>query len=267
MRGVGITLLGLVGAAAAAAAAAEAAPLAPICTDRPGKSSSTCTVPKGHWQVESSVADWSLTKGGGSRGTSLALGSTAVKYGVSDTLHVEIAASPFVRNRVRSEEDRTTVSGIGDVSVKAKRRLTAADAHFTAAIVPFVKLPAARSGIGNGKVEGGLVVPLNWSIAGTPLALSSSPELDFVADADGSGYHLAGASTLSLGFAATGRLSLAAELWTGWDWDEQTTRQASLGTNAALILSDTVQIDAQVDFGLTRDSADIEIASGLSVRF
>ena len=260
MRGVAIGF-------AALASAAGAAEVEPICTDRPGKSSSTCTVPRGMWQIESSVADWSLTKIGGTRSTSLALGSTALKYGVSESMHVEVAASPYVRNRERSGGERTTARGFGDLTVKVKQRLTAADAAFSAALVPFVKLPTAPRRISNGKAEGGLVVPLSWSIGETPFSLSSSPELDLIADGDGGGYHLAGAGTLSIGIAATDRLSLAAELWTGWDWDESTTRQASLGTNAALQLTDDLQIDAQVDFGLNRDSADVEISSGLSVRF
>ena len=239
----------------------------PICTDRPGKGSSTCTVPKGYWQVESSVADWSLTKSDGTRSNSLALGSTAFKYGVSESMHVEVAVTPYVRNRDKSDDGRTTVSGIGDVTVKVKQRLTAEDAAFSAALVPFVKLPTASKRIGNGKAEGGLIVPLSWSLGDTPFSLSSSPEIDLIADGDGDGYHAAGAATLGLGLAASDRLSLAAELWTGWDWDEDTTRQASIGTNAAYQITSELQIDGQVDFGLTRASADVEIAGGVSVRF
>ena len=252
---------------AAIAGAADAEPLAdPICTDRPGKSSSTCTVPKGSWQIESSIADWSLTKVYGTRSTSLAIGSTAVKYGLCESLHAEVAFTPYIRNRERSDEDRTTDSGFGDVTVRVKQRLTAVDAGFSAALVPFVKLPTASKRIGNGKAEGGLIVPLSWSI-GETLSLSSSPELDLIADGDGDGYHVAGAGTLSLGIAASERLSIAAELWTGWDWDEDTTRQASIGTNAAYKITNDFQVDAQADFGLTRDSADVEIAGGVSMRF
>jgi hypothetical protein len=219
------------------------------------------------WQVESGLADWSLATSGGTRSTSLAVGSTALKYGLTDAMHIEVAASPYVRNRERSDEVRTTDSGFGDVTVKVKHRLTAADAAFSVALVPFVKLPAASKRIGNGKAEGGLVVPLSWALGDTPLSLSSSPELDLIADGDGDGYHVAGAGTLSLGIAATDRLSVAAELWSGWDWDEQTTRQASLGANAAYKITSELQIDGELDFGLTRDSADIEVAGGVSVRF
>jgi hypothetical protein len=72
---------------------------------------------------------------------------------------------------------------------------------------------------------------------------------------------------LSIGFAATDRLSVAAELWSGWNWDEETVRQSSVGANAAYRLSDSLQIDGEVDFGLTRESADVELSGGVSVRF
>ena len=153
------------------------------------------------------------------------------------------------------------------MTVKVKQRLTAADAAFSAALVPFVKLPTAPKRIGNGKVEGGLIVPLSWALGGTLLSLSSSPEVDLIADGDGHGYYAAGAATLSLGLAASDRLSLAAELWAGWDWDEDTTRQASIGTNAAYKITSELQIDGQVDVGLTRDSSDVEITGGVSIRF
>ena len=110
-------------------------------------------------------------------------------------------------------------------------------------------------------------MPLGLAIAGTPLSLSSSPELDLVADADGRGYHAAGAATLALGISASDRLSLAVELWHGRNWDEDVTRQSSLGTNASLKLSDHVQIDGQLDLGLTRATPDVEVAGGVSVRF
>ena len=109
MRGrIGIVALVWVAGASAAAAPPETS----ICTDRPGKSSSTCTVPKGYWQIESSVADWSLTKSDGTRSTSLAIGATALKYGVSESMHVEVEGTPYVRNRERSDDGGTAVSGI-----------------------------------------------------------------------------------------------------------------------------------------------------------
>jgi len=239
----------------------------PICTDRPGKGSATCAVPKGVWQVETSLAGWSLTKVGDTRSTSLVIGESSIKYGLGDNTHIEVALAPYIRNRDRVGDEHNTRGGFGDVTIKVKHELTADGTALSAAFYPFVKLPTASKRIGNGKVEGGVIVPLSWSIGSTPLSLSSSPEIDVVADGDGNGYHIAGAGTLGLGVAAGDRLSLAVELWSGWDWDEDTTRQASLGTNAAYKITDGLQIDGEVDLGLTRHSADVEIVGGVSVRF
>ena len=55
----------------------------------------------------------------------------------------------------------STQSGIGDATVRFKRRLTGPDGDFQLAVLPFVKLPTAPTGFGNGKVEGagGMAVP------------------------------------------------------------------------------------------------------------
>lgn len=240
----------------------------PICPDRPGKSSSTCTVPTGQWQTETSLAAWSLTKAGAVRTTQLSIASTAVKYGVTDTMHVEVGFTPYVRVRQRVAGGHDRDSGFGDVVVKVKRTLTPDGAAFSAALYPFVKLPTASKHLGNGKVEGGVIVPFSLELKGTPLSLSSSPELDLIGDGDGRGYHLATAQTLAVGLAATDKLSMAAELWGAWNWDEgETVRQASVGGNAAYRITNNLQIDGQLDFGINRATPDIAIAGGVSIRF
>ena len=58
---------------------------------RPGKSTPTCTVPAGHFQIETGLADWSLQKQSGERDTSLTIGETTFKYGLTDRSDIEIA--------------------------------------------------------------------------------------------------------------------------------------------------------------------------------
>ncbi|MGH6729881.1 MAG: transporter [Sphingomicrobium sp.] len=239
-----------------------------ICTDRPGKGSATCTAPKGHWQIEMSLADWSLTKEGGTRHRELDLGETAIKYGVSDRLHVEIVVPAYVIKAKRSAGKHDRENGFDDMKVKVKQELTPEGADFAAAFYPFVKLPTASKRIGNSKVEGGLVVPLSWSFGTSPWSLSASPELDINADGDGHGYHAGMAQTLSVNLQATARLSLSTEYWGSWGWEHgETSREATLGGNASYQLSSEWQLDGEIDFGLTRDSTGLEISGGVSMRF
>jgi hypothetical protein len=72
----------------------------------------------------------------------------------------------------------------------------------------------------------------------------------------------------TLGWAATDKLNLSAEIWGAWDWDGAgTTRQASADGSLAYLLTNDVQLDAGANFGLNRVTPDVELYGGVSVRF
>src|SRR5437763_9984329 len=103
--------------ALAANRAAAAADEQPICADRPGKSSQACTVPAGHFQFESSIADWTLDRDDGERDTALALAETDFKFGLTDRSHIDIDITPWERVTSRVGNFRDRASGFGDVLV------------------------------------------------------------------------------------------------------------------------------------------------------
>jgi hypothetical protein len=250
------------------AAQAAAVPVDPICADRPGKATGTCTVPAGHWQVETGLADWTLQKGGGERDTSLVLGETIVKYGLTDRSDIEVDFAPWQRATSRAGGVRQRASGIGDLTLLFKQQLSAPDAAVQVAALPYVKAPTAKHSLGNGKWEGGLMVLIGYAIPRSPVGLALTPEIDWVADADGRGHHLAMAQVAGLGWQATDKLNLSAEVWGQWDWDPAgTTRQASADGSVAYLLSDRLQLDAGANFGLNRATPDVEIYGGVSKRF
>jgi hypothetical protein len=64
------------------------------------------------------------------------------------------------------------------------------------------------------------------------------------------------------------RFTISGELWGAWDFDPSgTVRQYSLDGAAAFLLSNNVQIDAGVNFGLNRNTPDVELYSGIAFRF
>lgn len=249
-------------------AAAHATDDDPICADRPGLSTPACTVPTGMVQVETGLADWSRDEDSGLTAEALTIGATAVKYGVSDRLHVEVDISPYNRASLSGGGMHASVSGFGDIGLAAKYRLTGEDSAVEIALFPFVTLPTAAHDIGDGQVEGGLIVPVGYAIPNSPLSLALSPELDVNADPDGSGHHLAMTQVVGLGASLGDRLSASVELAGSWDFlPHATLRQYVLGTSAALLASKDLQLDAGVNFGLNRAAADIELYSGFAVRF
>ena len=258
----------LVAAAALLASAAAHADDAPICADRPGKATATCTAPAGRWQVETGLADWSLQKGGGERDTSLAIGETTLKYGLTDRSDIEVDVTPWQRVTSRAAGLRESASGFGDLSILYKQRLTGDDAPVQVSALPFVKVPTAKHSLGNGKWEGGLLIPVSFAIGKSPFSVGLTPEIDWAADADGRGHHAAMAQVVSLGWQVSDKLNLSGELWGQWDWDPAgTIRQASADGAVAYLARKDLQLDAGANFGLNRATPDVEIYAGVAKLF
>jgi outer membrane putative beta-barrel porin/alpha-amylase len=240
----------------------------PICAARPGKSTPACTVPVGHFQLESGLADWSLQTGGGERDTSLAIGETTFKYGLTDRSDIEVDVTPWQRSTSRGPGFRDRASGVGDVTVAYKQRLTASGSMVEVAVLPFVKAPTARLALGNGKWEGGLLVPVGYAIPHSRFSIGLTPEVDWVADGDGHGHHPAMVQVVSLGWQVTDKVNVSGDLWGQWDWDPSGTGElASADGSIAYLVNNEVQLDAGANFGLNRRTPDVEVYAGVSKRF
>jgi hypothetical protein len=248
-------------------AAVETAAVPPICTDRPAKANAICTVPPGKVQLESSLAGWSLTEASGTRAQLLSLGSTVLKLGVSGRSDLQVGLTPYARLTVRDGGSRSRVSGFGDVVVRYKQRLTSDHSEVQVAAVPFVKLPTARRGLGNDKVEGGMAVPVSFALSG-PVTMTLGPEVDLLADGEGRGRHIALVNLVNVAAPVAPRLMLAAELWSNVNFDPAgTVKQASADAALAYAVREDLQLDAGSNLGLTNDTPDLEVYIGTSVRF
>jgi hypothetical protein len=262
-RSIKASMLLTAGLAMAGAAQAE-----PICADRPGKATGTCTAPAGRVQIEAGLADWTLARTGGTRETALAIGETVFKYGLSGRSDIQLDVTPRLRTTSRADGIKDRASGFGDLVLLTKHRLTRDGAPVAVAVLPFVKIPTAKRALGNREWEGGVALPVQYSIPGTTLGIALTPELDRVADGDGSGHHLAMAQVASLGWQATPKLSLSGELWGQWDWDPAgTTRQISADGAIAYLARDDLQLDVGANFGLNRKTPDVEVYAGIATRF
>ena len=257
-------LVGIVLAVTAAGAAR--AQETPICTDRPAKANAVCTVPAGRVQIETSGLGWSLTDLGGLHTELLTIGASVVKFGLSERSDFQMAFTPYAELRTRNGPQRR-VSGSGDLVVRYKYRLTGSDAPVQIAAIPFAKLPTASDGLGNGAVEGGLAIPVSFALFG-PATMTFGPELDVLADADGNGRHVALVNVVNVSAPIAPRLTLAGELWTNLNFDpDGTVEQVSADVALAYSVSNDLQFDMGANLGLTRDTADVELYAGLSLRF
>ena len=252
----------------AVSSAASAADEQPICADRPSKSTGPCTVPNGRWQIETGLVDWTHDRSDGVTTDATAWGNTAIKYGVSDNADVELWVTTLETVGVHGAGLSEHHSSFGDMLVRVKYELTPDNATVQVALDPFVKIPTANHRLGNGKVEGGLLAPIQIAVGKSPFTLALDPELDLLADADGRGHHLATQQVLNLGVALSDKVNVSTELWAMRDWDPSGTgKQASWDVAAAYLPTKDLQLDAGANFGLNRQTPGVELYTGVSVRF
>lgn len=240
----------------------------PICPDRPSKSTGPCTVPAGRWQVETGLIDWSSSSSAGVATQTTMLGSTGIKYGISSNADLELWLTPLETLSVHGGGTDEHHSSFGDTLVRVKYEMTKDGAPVQIAVDPFVKIPTANHQLGNGRVEGGVLVPIQISLGKSPFSISLDPELDLLADQDENGHHAAMIQLVNLGWQANKKLNLTTEIWAQWNWDPAgTNKQASWDGSIAYLVSKDLQLDAGANFGLNKQTADVELYTGVSVRF
>jgi hypothetical protein len=273
-RAVALTFASMLSATPAAWAqeapatpAADSAGPQPICTDRPTKSNGPCTVDAGHFQLEADLVNASFMHASGVTTDSWLVFNPTLKYGLTSNLDVEANFDPLEIVRVKDAAGvAATQSGVSDLFLRLKYEFLNTPG-VQAAVIPYVKAPTARSGLGNGAWEGGLIAPVNIKLS-PALSLSVQPEVDDLENGSGDGHHLAVAQDLSLGLSLRHNVTLFAELWGQWAFDPAATqRQYSADIAAALGLGRNSQLDAGINFGLNRVTPGVAPYIGYSHRF
>lgn len=255
-------------APAPAAAPADTGPSA-ICTDRPTKVYGTCTVEAGHLQLETDLFNGAFLRLGGVTTDTYLVTNPTLKYGLTSKLDVEANIAPYVV--VRSHDrfgEGATVGGVGDLYLRAKyAAYSSPDGRFTFSVVPYVKAPIARAGIGNGEVEGGSAFAVGYKLNDL-WTLALAPEVDAYADADGSGRHVNHVEVINLGRSLPHNVTVSGEVWGDWNYDPAgTIRQYSADVAAAWGLTKFLQLDAGLNFGLNRYTPGVQAYVGVSRKF
>lgn len=258
---------------AAPAAWAQQAPsvdgagMQPICADRPTKSNGPCTVDAGHFQLEADIVNASFMHASGVTTDSWLLFNPTLKYGLTSNLDIEANIDPLEIVRVKDAAGAvTTQSGVSDLFLRLKYEFLNTPG-VQAAVMPYVKAPTARSRLGNGAWEGGLIAPVNIKLS-SALNLAVQPEVDDLENGAGDGHHLAVSQDLNLALSLPHNVTVFAELWGQWAFDPAgTQRQYSADIAAALGLGRDSQLDAGINFGLNRATPGVAPYIGYSHRF
>ena len=235
------------------AAAPTAAPAeTPICTDRPTKANSPCTVPAGDVQIESDVINWSRASADGVTFRTTLFTNPTVKYGVLANADVEVNWAPWEQVRTTVGGQTTTRSSVGDLVLRGKWAAISSDA-FSLSVIPFVRLPTASRDVGAGHVEGGLIAPMQVSLP-AKFTLTLGPELDALENDDRTGAHVNIINLINIS-RSFGKWTVYGELWNDQDFEPfGTVAQTTADTAVTYLLTNTLQLDAGANFGLDRNA-------------
>jgi hypothetical protein len=223
-------------------------------------------------QVEADLFNVTVDRGGGATTTTWLAPNPTVKLGLTDRIDGEVSFAPFVsvRSRDRASGALTEASGVGDLYLKLKWGLFGRNGGAVAiSLSPYVKVPTARDGIGNGAWEGGFIVPVNLNL---PLgwSLVVDPELDVVRNGGDDGRHLNTSGLLSFSHGLSRAVTASVEAWVDTDFDPLgSTTQVSADLGLAYIPpgAPNWQLDGGVNFGLNRETPAAQAYIGVSRRF
>lgn len=245
-----------------------------MTTDRPDITEVPFTVDAGRVQIESTVYGFARSRpdaeGSTAQGYEL-LGSN-VRIGLTHNAEATVIFQPYASQKISGLRDTVHKSGVGAVVLRAKFNLWGNDTFSqpgaTAfALLPYVSLPTNRSnGISPEGVDGGLftfyAVKLDGGFSlGTNIGIHSMQNIGT------EGRHFESSGSASLGYEWSEKLTTYVEVATRLGTRDQLGDIGTVGGGIAYRISQNVQIDAGVNFGVTRASDRFAPFAGISARF
>ncbi|MBC8128345.1 MAG: transporter [Gloeobacteraceae cyanobacterium ES-bin-144] len=223
----------------------------PLSTDRPDVTESPHTVDAGHFQFEMEIANWSRDE--------YSLAELNAKVGLDASNDLQLVLPFFTHLDDGSE-------GFGDIQIRLKHNLWGNDEGSTAlAVMPFIKLPTAEDGLGNGEFEGGIIVPFGFEgPAGWECAVMA--EVDYEAGEDERGCHFIAVTSATASHSITESTGVFIELVSAISTESSADWEAYFNTGLVYAIADLWQLDGGVRIGLTDASLDFMPFLGLSMK-
>ena len=231
------------------------------------------TVDAGHVQVETYPFGYRFHEESFARDTQVTEGWTVapinLRLGVLNNVDTQLALAPYSMVRIKDHLNlyTGTRSGFGDLVPRVRINLWGNDGGKTAfAVTPFLKVPTSQDGLGNDAYEGGVIfafaaeLPFSWWLVVTP-------ELDALANANSSGYHVEGAGTAYFWHSIVGQLSGYVEFASRASAEPPVSWLGTVDLGLTYMLTRNIQLDVGTRVGITTSADNINPFVGASFRF
>lgn len=245
-----------------------------MTTDRPDMTESPFTVDAGHVQVETNLFGYARSRpdADGAVADAYEFATTNVRIGLSNETEINFVWQPYGTARTRQSGMATIRdSGIGGLDIRGKVNLWGNDTFertgSALALLPFITLPTDEdNGISPEFVEGGLIVPLALALPHN-FGLGLNGGAVWVKDDDASGYHSEYIASAALAYEWNDKLGTYYEVAATFNTEDPRGDIVILATGVTYAVTNNLQLDAGVNFGVT-DAADrFNPFIGVSQRF
>lgn len=240
-------------------------------TDRPDKTESPYTVDAGHFQIETDLINYTYNR---DRVDGEAITSETTYYnlinlkaGLTNTIDLQVLSAMYVEAKLRSSETASTQRGYGSTYIRLKKNLYGNDlTDFAFALIPYVKLPTESAGMGNERLEGGLLLPFAFSLP-NDWSMGTMVQVDHARNESDTGSQTGYALSMTAGHSIIGNLSGFIELYSSFSDNRKVQAIATLDLGLTYLLTSHIQLDTGYFLGLTDAADDYTTFAGLSVLF
>jgi Putative MetA-pathway of phenol degradation len=240
--------------------------------DRPTKGFSVRTIDAGHFEIETDLANYTISNSNGVATHSFQTLDPTLKLGLTNWMDFEVQ---FNGLQYTESFDRTfpfnfqNATGFGDVFLRTKINLFGNDSGpMGFALIPYVKLPSSSSPlISNGAVEGGLIAPL--ALRPDDFIVTLMTEVDDLKSATGNSRFANFVNLVSVSHAVPGTdgINAMVELFSSVGTDPATAPVYTLDFGMNFRLSQHVILDVGLNLGLNSAAPKAQIYTGISARF
>jgi hypothetical protein len=240
-----------------------------LSTDRPDKTESPYTVDAGHFQLEMDFANFTQDRVGDQRTRTWNIAPVNLKLGLLNNVDLQLVFDSYLHERVEDRPTRTgvTTRGVGDLTTRLKVNFWGNDGGSTAfGVMPFVKTPTNSNGVGNNKVEGGVIFPLAVSLPGG-WGMGLMTEFDFLHNETDSGYHTEFINSVTFSHDIVGKLGGYVEFFSNTSTERGSRFIGTVDLGLTYGVTDNIQLDAGCNIGVTKAAEDVQPFVGISMRF
>jgi outer membrane putative beta-barrel porin/alpha-amylase len=235
--------------------------------DRPDKTESPYTVDAGHFMLEMDFVTFTHDDTDGVRTETWNVTPVNLKVGLLNNVDLQLIYDNYIYVRTEDRLGATTQSGFGDLTPRLKINLWGNDGGDTAfALLPFVKFPVNTDRLGNDAVEGGMILPLavklpaQWDM-GLEAAASE------MRNEESPGHHAEFIQSITFDHAIVGKLSGYCEFFSDISTEGGPGWIGTVDVGLEYLVTENVQLDCGGNFGVTRAADDVNVFTGITVRF